>query len=219
MNLSTHIQERNGVKVVDSRKIHAFLGVKTPHRKWIVRQIEALKLENGKDYQADKIVRKLPSGSKTENVFWLTQRSAEHLGMAETNEVGTQIRDAFIAARDARKKQLESEFDRKSKDARLGLTHQWKEHGLVGSDFGRATVETYDVAFGDRDIRKNAMDNRQKSMLTIFELTEALKLDNAPHLNGLSDIKDSIHETGNALSQTFARLRIGRGKVLEGALA
>ncbi len=163
MNLSTHVEERNGVKVVDSRKIHTFLKVTRQHSKWIQEKIASLDLVSGKDFYPE-LARS--SGGRRQTVYFLTQRSAEHLGMAETNEVGTQIRDAFIAARDARKKQLESEFDRKSKDARLGLTHQWKEHGLVGSDFGRATVETYDVAFGDRDIRKNAMDNRQKTSKT-----------------------------------------------------
>ena len=209
-DLSKHVVERDGVKLVDSRKIHNFLGVKTPHRKWITRQIEMLGLENGKDYLPDKIVRKMPSGAKTEIVYWLTQRAAEHLGMAETTEVGTQIRDAFIAARDARRKQLETEFDRKSKDARKGLASQWAQHGLAGSDFGRATVHEYETIFGDKEIRKAAMDKRQKALLTIFEFTEELKLESAPHINGLVEVKDSMDETGRALEATFAKLRITR---------
>lgn len=209
-NLSAYVEEREGIKVVDSRKIHEFLGVKTPHRKWIVRKIDELSLENGKDYLPDKIVRKLPSGAKTENVFWLTQRAAEHLGMAETTDKGTEIRDAFIAVRDARKKQLETDFDRKSKEARKGLASQWAQHGLHGRDFAVATVKEYEVAFGDKSIRKEAMDIKQKAILTIFELTESLKLDVSPHIQGIEEVKYSLEDTGRALTQTFQKLRIAR---------
>ena len=210
-DLSKHVVERDGVKVVDSRKLHAFLAVKENHRDWIKRKIEAVALENGKDYFAEKSAKKTgETRGRQALVFWLTQRAAEHLGMAETTEVGTQIRDAFIAARDARRRQLETEFDRKSKDARKGLASQWAQHGLAGSDFGRATVHEYDTIFGDTEIRKAAMDKRQKALLTIFEFTEELKLESAPHINGLVEVKESMDETGRALEATFAKLRITR---------
>lgn len=211
-NLATYVEERDGVKVVDSRKIHEFLGVKTPHRKWIVRKIEELSLESGKDYVPDKIVRRVNGrnggGSVTENIFLLTQRAAEHLGMAETTDKGVEIRDAFIAARDARKKQLETDFERKSKEARKGLASQWAQHGLQGRDFAVATVKEYEVAFGDKDIRKGVMDTKQKAILTIFELTESLKLDASPHIHGIEDVKYSLEDTGRALTTTFQKLRI-----------
>ena len=209
-DLSKHVVERDGVKVVDSRKLHAFLGVQSKHGDWMQRKIASLDLVNNKDYYSELSVRSDGKAGRRQTIFWLTQRAAEHLGMAETTEVGTQIRDAFIAARDARRRQLETEFDRKSKDARKGLASQWAQHGLVGSDFGRATVHEYETVFGDKEIRKAAMDKRQKALLTIFEFTEELKLESAPHINGLVEVKESMDETGRALESTFAKLRIAR---------
>lgn len=207
-DLSTYIELREGEKVVDSRKIHEFLGVRSQHRVWIRRKIEDLALENGKDYLTTKKDRQLPSGKKTEIHYFLTQRAAEHLGMAETTEKGTIIRDAFIAARDAGKRLAESEAERKSKEARKGLTAQWAAHDLRGRDFGEATVKEYEVIFNDRAIRKPMMDNRQRTALMIFEAIEGLKLEGSPSIRGLEEVKDSIAETGRELDTTFRRLRI-----------
>lgn len=208
-DLSTYIELREGEKVVDSRKIHAFLGVSTRHSTWMPRKIEELTLENGKDYFTQKCANKTANGKGRQVVvYYLTQRAAEHIGMAETTEKGTIIRDAFIAARDAGKRLAESEAERRSKEARKSLASQWAGHGLRGRDFGDATIKEYEVIFNDRSIRKPMMDNRQRTALMIFEAIESMKLEGSATIHGLEEVKDSLAETGRELDTTFRRLRI-----------
>jgi len=215
-DLASYVEIRDSVKVVDSRKIHEFLEVKTQHSKWIVRKIEELSLAGGVDFQLVTNVRlgtrSNGSGKSIQKVYYLTQRAAEHLGMAETTEKGVEIRDAFIKARDTAKKLLESEFDRKSKETRKNLADHWAKHGLQGKQFGIATRKEYEVAFGDEDLVKKEMDHRQKAVLTIFETMEMLKLDDSPHIQGLDDVCESLEETGKALTGAFQKLRINQNR-------
>ena len=202
------IEERDGVKTVDSRKLHSFLGVKDNHRDWIKRKTTELGLIDGEDYFAEKSAKKTgETRGRQAVVYYLTQRSAEHIGMAESTDKGTLIRDAFIAARDELKKAKKSALYQKSTEHRNILTSRWARHG-IGHNFGRATIKEYEVAFGDKEIRKAAMDENQLLALSALECLEALKLDQSPRVQGISDIEGSLEETGRALADTFSRLRM-----------
>jgi phage anti-repressor protein len=205
------IEDKDGIRVADSRQVHKLLEVKTPHRKWIIRKIEELGLVEGEDFQADKIVRpgtgRNGGGISEIKVYWLTQRAAEHIGMAESTEIGTKIRDAFIAARDELKARAHSEIYEKTKPNRLALTSQWAQHE-IGHHFGRATVKEYEVAFGDKKVRKADLDDMGLVALSVFEGLETLKLEQSPAIKGITDIEYSLEETGRALEGAFAKLRI-----------
>lgn len=205
--LSMFIEEKDGVETVDSRKIHAFLEVKEKHADWIKRKVEELAFIPGEDYFRETGNRSGPTKGRGKAVYYLTQRAAEHLGMAESGEKGKEIRDAFIAARNELKKRIRSEVKEKSTSTRKLLTSRWAEHG-IGGNYGRATCKEYEVAFGDRKIRKPDMDETKLLALTIFEATESIKLDQSPRIQGIADIECSLVETGGALTEMFQRLRI-----------
>jgi phage anti-repressor protein len=158
------IQKINGMKTVNSEDLRKFLEVKTRHNDWIKRKIETLFLTEGEDYLVLKTEYQLPSGKKHKTEYHLTQRAAEHIGMAESSEVGTKIRDAFIAARDeARSKrktlrqQLYGAHTERSILMRNLETKEWSRLGAEGRDFGILTRKEYDLLGFDKETTKGDM--------------------------------------------------------------
>ena len=75
---------------VDSRDLHEFLEIETPHSMWAQRKCEDLQ-EN-----LDFITDLLESGGRPIKVFHLTIDAAKHCSMMERSEKGRMIRQWFI---------------------------------------------------------------------------------------------------------------------------
>ena len=77
---------------VDSRDLHKFLEVETPHSIWMQRKCEDL--QEGLDFTTDL----LESRGRPTKVFHLAIDAAKHCSMMERSDKGKQIRQWFIEA-------------------------------------------------------------------------------------------------------------------------
>jgi prophage antirepressor-like protein len=100
-------------------------------------------------------------------------------------------------------KAKKTQLDINSTKARNSLTDQWKDHGLVGSDYAKATVEEYRQVFKSETIRKPDMTPEEKAKLLIFETMEMLKLQGREDVQGLPMVKSSITETASVVDASL----------------
>jgi phage anti-repressor protein len=208
MNDIIPIKKVNGIKTADSRDLHKFLEVKTPHHKWIKRKLDDLGMVEGVDYLTDKIVRQLASGAKHLTEYHLTQNAAEHIGMAESTEIGKQIREAFIAARDEARKlrrnprqQLYGEHTERSILMRKLECKEWSRLGATGQDFGSLTRKEYDLLGFDRDTTKKTMDEDEILLLiasNALNVRACKQVDNRVHKKGIEAI---MEKTARGIAQ------------------
>jgi len=105
-------------------------------------------------------------------------------------------------------KAKKTQLDIKSTKARNSLTDQWKDHGLVGSDYAKATVEEYRQVFKSETIRKPDMTPEEKAKLLIFETMEMLKLQGREDVQGLPMVKSSIAETASVVDASLKMIGV-----------
>lgn len=215
MNDIIPIQKVNGIKTANSRDLHKFLEVKTPHHKWIKRKLDDLGMVEGVDYLTDKIVRQLPSGAKHMVEYHLTQNAAEHIGMAESTDIGRQIREAFIAARDEARKlrrtprqQLYGEHTERSILMRKLECKEWSRLGATGQDFGRLTRKEYDLLGFDKDTTKKDMDEDEILLLIAS---------NALNVRACKQVESKIYSTG--IEKIMERTALGIGQATRKEIA
>lgn len=95
--VSIRIQQKGSERVVSARELHAYLEVKTPLHKWMIRMFE-YGFTQGIDYQClDKFVP-MPTGGqrKVLDDYALTLDCAKEIAMLQRTEKGKQVRLYFI---------------------------------------------------------------------------------------------------------------------------
>jgi prophage antirepressor-like protein len=69
-----------------------------------------------------------------------------------------------------------SDIKEKSTEARKGLTAEWDRQGVHGMQYATLTMEQSKVLFGNRNLKKAAMDRNQIKALMALEAVEQFKL-------------------------------------------
>jgi len=100
------IQAINGEQLIDGKKLHEFLNVKSPYHIWIKRRIDEYKFKINSDYYEQICSNKKKGVNPTEHQ--LTLDMAKELAMIERNEKGRQIRQYFIACEKKLRQQIEA---------------------------------------------------------------------------------------------------------------
>jgi len=83
------------VPAVDSRELHAALGVKSPHRNWIVERVKDARLVRGRDFEVSQ--KKMRNTGRPQVSYLISIDAAKHVAMLERTEMGRKIRAYFIA--------------------------------------------------------------------------------------------------------------------------
>ena len=85
-----------GKRTVSARELYAFLGVKTPFRKWIKRMTSVHFIE-GVDYEIIMVKNDRNSKRGPKRMDWLiTVDMAKKIGMMQNSPKGSEIQDYFI---------------------------------------------------------------------------------------------------------------------------
>jgi phage anti-repressor protein len=97
MNELIPIRVEGGEKFpVDARKLHEFLGTKTPFSMWIVRRIEEYDFLEDRDYRFLTKLLKTPEGGRPTKEYLISIGMAKELSLIENTEKGKEIRTYFI---------------------------------------------------------------------------------------------------------------------------
>jgi prophage antirepressor-like protein len=103
----------------------------------------------------------------------------------------------------------------KSVQDRKELTAQWQAHGANGYDYANLTREQYAIMFGDPSRRKAEMSKGELVALNAFDAIETWKLSIDQTTNGCKELKGSLKETGNLMTQIAGQVSSAIKKVLD----
>lgn len=116
-SVSISIQQNGSERVVSARELHAYLEVKTPLHKWMIRMFE-YGFTQDIDYQClDKFVQTPTGGQrKVLDDYALTIDCAKEIAMLQRTEKGKQARLYFIECeKQLRAKQVKEEHEKQTK--------------------------------------------------------------------------------------------------------
>ena len=94
--LSENIVGDELIQTCNARLIWEYVESKQQFGNWIQNRIEKYGFIEGQDYLLNKVIKQLPSGSKTLIEYHCTLSMGKELGMLENNEKGKRIRLYFL---------------------------------------------------------------------------------------------------------------------------
>lgn len=96
-----------------------------------------------------------------------------------------------------------------SKQNRNTMTDVWQAHGAEKNiHYINLTKQEYQVLFGDRKLKKKDLSDKDKTILSMLEFTESMKLSQNKDISGYYELKDSVTDTGSKLVSFFESIGI-----------
>lgn len=81
---------------ISARDLHAFLESRADFTTWMKRQIERVRMLEGRDYLLHSFVEQVPSGAKSKIDYFLTVESGKHIAMMSGSDRGHEVREYFL---------------------------------------------------------------------------------------------------------------------------
>jgi anti-repressor protein len=81
---------------ISARDLHTFLESRADFTTWMKKQIERVRLVEGRDYLLHSFVEQLPSGAKSKIDYFLSMESGKHVAMMSGSERGHEVREYFL---------------------------------------------------------------------------------------------------------------------------
>lgn len=96
-----------------------------------------------------------------------------------------------------------------SKQNRNTMTDVWQAHGAEKNiHYINLTKQEYQVLFGNKKLKKKDLSDKDKTILSMLEFTESMKLSQNKDISGYYELKDSVTDTGSKLVGFFESIGI-----------
>jgi anti-repressor protein len=81
---------------ISARDLHIFLESRADFTTWFKRQIERVRLVEGRDYLLHSFVEQLPSGAKSKIDYFVTVEAGKHIAMMSGSDRAFRVREYFL---------------------------------------------------------------------------------------------------------------------------
>lgn len=81
---------------ISARDLHTFLESRADFTTWMKRQIERVRLVEGRDYLLHSFVEQLPSGAKSKIDYFVSLEAGKRVAMMSGSDRGFQVREYFL---------------------------------------------------------------------------------------------------------------------------